>query len=193
MRKVANTKKHDDGVKRVMIHAFDDGVLLYLYDALDDGACSSEEWYPSTESAEAACLDRYGIGFDDWRSIPDPHDDCQHDWTAPTKVAIDAEGKRTFVALRPPRVLADFNGLFGDLLCLSHTDSATTDDGGSLLLREGLDAIAYEPDGDDGTPAFLVARGSVTASPPELMHRGPRWCLKIDERGVRHVSTLDDA
>jgi hypothetical protein len=38
-----------------------------------------------------------------------------------------------------------------------------------------------------------VAKGRVVPSPESLEHRGSRWCLLVDQQGVRHVPTLDDA
>jgi hypothetical protein len=86
------------------------------------------------------------------------------------------------------RLLADFNGLFEDLLCLSHSDEAENDRGESCVLSEGLDVLAFESDGDE----FLVARGKVERSPDSLKCLGSRWCLRIDDNGVRHVTTLND-
>lgn len=89
------------------------------------------------------------------------------------------------------RLQGDFNGLFGDLLCLSHSDNATREDGAQIELREGMDVVAFEKDVDDrGDPAFLVARGKTILSPVELQHAGSRWCLRVDEQGVRHVATV---
>lgn len=90
------------------------------------------------------------------------------------------------------RLRGDFNGLFGDLLCLSHSDVATDDTGATVQLTAGMDAVAYEEDVEDGQPCFLVASGQVVPSPDSLQHQGSRWCLLIDERGVRYVSTLDE-
>jgi hypothetical protein len=45
----------------------------------------------------------------------------------------------------------------------------------------------------DGEPEFLVVSGSVESSPPEVQHRGSIWSLRVDSRGVRHLSSLDDA
>lgn len=91
------------------------------------------------------------------------------------------------------RLHGDFNGLFGDLLCLSHSDVATDDTGASIPLEDGMEALAFEPDVDAGKPCFIVAAGRVVPSPQSLQHQGSRWCLQIDHRGVRHVSSLDDA
>ena len=90
-----------------------------------------------------------------------------------------------------PRIQADFNGVFGDLLCISHSEAATTESGETVT--EGMELVVYESDIEDGKPAFLVARGRAVVSPPDFQHNGSRWCLRIDERGVRHEASLDDA
>ena len=91
------------------------------------------------------------------------------------------------------RLKADFNGLCGDLLCLSHSDCAPDETGREVKLSEGMEVVAFEPDvGDDGV-IFLVARGRVVPSPADLGHLGSVWCLSINENGVRHVPTLDDS
>ncbi len=91
-------------------------------------------------------------------------------------------------------VLADFNGLFDDLLCLSHADTVRTNTGSELLLRPGQRVSAYEDDiGEQGQPEYLVATGVVEASPAWLACRGSRWALRIDQRGVRHEATLSES
>jgi hypothetical protein len=92
------------------------------------------------------------------------------------------------------RIRGDFNGLFGDLLCLSHSDVASDERDVDVLLAEGMEVMAFESDiDDDGRSCYLVAAGRVVPSTADLVHGGSRWCLQIDQRGVRHVSTLDDA
>lgn len=94
----------------------------------------------------------------------------------------------------PTRLEADFNGLFQGLLCLSHSDTSRNDSGETVTLLEGMEALAYADDGDeDGAPLFLVARGQVQRSPEWLQCQGSRWCLRINDDGVRHVTTLDEA
>lgn len=86
------------------------------------------------------------------------------------------------------RLRADFNGIFGDLLCLSHGDTARDDAGNDILLRTGMVVTAFDPDtDDDGNPADLVANGVVEPSPDWLQCKGSRWALRVDEHGVRHV------
>ena len=93
----------------------------------------------------------------------------------------------------PIKIRADFNGLRGDLLCLSHSDSAPDESGTMIELTEGLIVIAFDEDADDGgRGVFLVAQGRTVPSPQSLQHVGSRWCLQVDERGVRHAATLDE-
>jgi hypothetical protein len=91
------------------------------------------------------------------------------------------------------KLRGDFNGLFGSLLCLSHGETAIDESGVSVRLQQGMDVLAFEADVEDGQHCFLVARGYVVPSPDSLQHRGSRWCLQIDGKGVRHIATLDDA
>jgi hypothetical protein len=86
------------------------------------------------------------------------------------------------------RLLADFNGLFGDLLCLSHADTCPDDAGNEIPLRAGMRVTAFVPDSDDdGNPADLIATGVVEPSPDWLQCSGSRWVLRIDENSIRHV------
>lgn len=64
-------------------------------------------------------------------------------------------------SLRPARLLADFNGLFGDLLCLSHTDACTAEDGTAVALRPGMRVTVVEEDYEDGERDDLIATGTV--------------------------------
>ncbi len=84
-------------------------------------------------------------------------------------------------------VRGDFNGLFGDLLCLSHDDTVRVIDGGEIPLRAGMTLTAAEPDEEDGEPLWLMATGTVEPSPEWLECRGSRWVLRIDERGVHDL------
>ena len=87
------------------------------------------------------------------------------------------------------RLSADFNGLFGDILCLSHSDFCRDEDGIEVPLRAGMTVTAFTEDmGDDGKRDDLVAHGVVEASPDWLECKGSRWILRIDDRGVHHQS-----
>ena len=90
------------------------------------------------------------------------------------------------------RIRADFNGLFGDLLCLSHSDIAKNDSGADVRLYEGLAVTAFDDDLDEaGEPDDLIATGVVEPSPPWLSCKGLRWVLRIDDQGVRHESDVE--
>jgi hypothetical protein len=94
----------------------------------------------------------------------------------------------------PLKVLADFNGLFGDVLCLSHKDHSTDEAGNKVMLREGMLLTAYDQDADEkGQRDDLIASGVVEASPRNLACHGSKWVLRIDENGVRHQSDLSAA
>jgi hypothetical protein len=89
------------------------------------------------------------------------------------------------------RLRADFNGLFGDILCLSHDDTCRDQFGNVIELKAGLRAIAFDEDFDEhGQRDDLLASGIVETSPAWLQCNGSRWCLKIDQFGVRHESDI---
>lgn len=90
-----------------------------------------------------------------------------------------------------PRLRADFNGVFGDLLCLSHGDACRDEGGNEVPLHAGMQVTVFEPDLDrDGRPDDLIASGVVEPSPDWLQCNGSRWVLRIDEHGVRNQSEL---
>jgi hypothetical protein len=87
------------------------------------------------------------------------------------------------------RLPADFNGLFGDILCLSHEDTCRDELGRVIELKAGLNVVAFEEDVDEhGQRDDLLASGVVEPSPAWLQCNGSRWCLRIDQFGVRHQS-----
>jgi len=89
---------------------------------------------------------------------------------------------------------ADFNGLFGTVLCLSHHESGQDANGDAVALHSGTFASAFDDDSDDeGRPDRLIASGLVERPPPWLTHTPSRWVLLIDENGVRHQSEITAA
>ena len=87
------------------------------------------------------------------------------------------------------RVRGDFNGLFGDVLCLSHEETCVDEEGKIVTLREGMKITAFDEDADSlGHSDNILASGTVERSPEWLRCRGSRWILRIDENGVRHES-----
>jgi hypothetical protein len=91
------------------------------------------------------------------------------------------------------RLRADFNGLFSQVLCLSHDDTAVDEHGNAVTLVEGMQVTAFDEDMENGQRDDLIAAGTVERSPDWLQCRGSRWVLRIDENGVRHESDLRSA
>ena len=92
------------------------------------------------------------------------------------------------------KVRADFNGLFGDILCLSHEDTCLDENGTALHLREGLTLTAYDEDADEnGNRDDLLAHGVVEPAPAWLQCNGSKWVLRIDEHGVFHESDVRES
>ena len=89
------------------------------------------------------------------------------------------------------KVRADFNGLFGDILCLSHEDTCLDENGAVIHLREGLMLTAYDEDEDEnGNRDDLLAHGVVEPAPDWLQSHGSKWVLRIDGNGVLHESDM---
>jgi hypothetical protein len=87
------------------------------------------------------------------------------------------------------RLRGDFNGLFGDILCLSHEDSCLDEAGRAVPLRPGMLVTAFDEDVDEkGQRDDLLASGTVEQAPDWLTCRGSKWVLRIDSKGVRHES-----
>jgi hypothetical protein len=87
------------------------------------------------------------------------------------------------------RVRGDFNGVFGNLLCLSHGDTSKDESGVEVVLRSGMVLTAFEEDIDDlGQRDDLIATGTVKPSPDWLACNGSRWVLEINADGVQHES-----
>jgi hypothetical protein len=91
------------------------------------------------------------------------------------------------------RLRVDFNGLFGDILCLSHGDSCLDESAAVVVLHSGMVVTAFDEDVNDaGEPDDLVASGTVERSPHWLECEGLKWVLRIDANGVRNQSQTAD-
>src|SRR6266536_5304450 len=87
------------------------------------------------------------------------------------------------------KVYADFNGLLGDILCISHGSTCTDVNGVEVELRTGMVLTAFDEDlNERGERDDLLASGTVEPAPDWLQCNGSRWVLRIDARGVRHES-----
>ena len=95
---------------------------------------------------------------------------------------------------KPLRVRADFNGLFGEWLCLFHNDTYLDAKGILVTLQAGMALTAFDEDADEhGSRDDLVTSGIVEPSPECLRCNGSRWALRIAKNGVRHESDLQSS
>lgn len=118
------------------------------------------------------------------------------DWTcAKCGCEVDKWGRlitrAPMIESKTMRVRADFNGLFGELLCLSHKDTCEDEDGNLVTLHAGMVLTAFDEDVDEhGNRDDLIVSGTVEPSPKSLRCLGSRWVLRMDRNGVRHESDL---
>jgi hypothetical protein len=95
-----------------------------------------------------------------------------------------------------PKIPTDFNGFIEEgLLCLAHEETPLDHEGNPVRLSEGAYVIAYTDDNvdDEGQVEYIVVSGSAERSPRDITHRGSVWCVRVDERGVRYLPSLDEA
>jgi len=83
------------------------------------------------------------------------------------------------------RLHADFNGLFSELLCLSHEERCLDVEGCPIDVYEGMPAEAFESDVEDGEPVEMYVTGTVERAPEWMSCRGSRWVLRRDSNGLR--------
>jgi len=90
------------------------------------------------------------------------------------------------------KVRGDFNGIFGNLLCLSHTDFCQDEFGNNITLGEEMEVTAFDEDADEnGNRDDLIATGKVERAPDWLQNHGSKWVLRINENGICHESELE--
>ena len=71
---------------------------------------------------------------------------------------------------------------------LSRTEAVADSNGNAITLTEGMPVFVYEPDADwYGRDDYLLADGVATWC-DDAHGRGPMWCVRLDDRGVRHES-----
>lgn len=88
-------------------------------------------------------------------------------------------------------VKADFNGIFSQLLCLTHSEHCLGLNGENVQMSPGMKVMAFDEDIDEnGVRDDLIATGVVEEAPGWLSCRGSRWVLRIDANGVRNRSDL---
>ena len=97
MRKIVNLTKPKDEIIRLMVYNDDDfGAYLFGYKKMDDCSSEFDELYESENEAMEACETEYGIKKTDWKEIPNPEPNCQHDWINPVRIKGREKGKPEF-------------------------------------------------------------------------------------------------
>ncbi len=76
-----------------MIYDSEDGVYLFGYDKEIDCSALWDYWFESLDAAIESGFEDYGVNKSDWKQIPDPQDNCQHDWIEPVRVKGRDTGK----------------------------------------------------------------------------------------------------
>ncbi|AXI04029.1 hypothetical protein [Aquirhabdus parva] len=86
----------------------------------------------------------------------------------------------------------DFNEMLEpDLVLLSATNDKADINGNKVLLSEGLQVIVYMDDMDDkGNPDNLIAVGVVERNHSSGWSSHVKWCCRIDNDGIRHMSEI---
>lgn len=86
MRKVANLTKPKEGIVRLMIYNDELGTYLFGFKRTTDSSSDWDEWYETEKDALEACESEYDIKLTDWKEIPNPEPNCQHDWIEPVRI-----------------------------------------------------------------------------------------------------------
>lgn len=99
--------------------------------------------------------------------------------------------KKEEVMLDKARILVDFNELIDkNLLLLSMQDSKVDSSGEIIDFKEGKKVFVYEDDYDENNVKdYLVADGICELNCTKNFSY-VKWCVKINENGIRHVSDL---
>jgi biofilm protein TabA len=80
-----------------MLYESSEGVYVFCYDCIQDFSSISDHLHNTIEDAEDFCMETYNIQFDNWISISDPLQGCQHDFILPTKVKEKENGKPEWI------------------------------------------------------------------------------------------------
>jgi len=93
------------------------------------------------------------------------------------------------------KIRGDFNGVWGDekgsILCPSHSETCKDEFGNEVILKAGMEVIAFDEDADEkGNRDDLLASGIVEHFPGWLQCKGSKWILRIDETGICNESEL---
>ena len=96
MRKIINLTEINSEIVRLMIYNDENGTYLFGYDKLEDSDAVFDQWYESENEALEVCLVEYKIDKTLWIEIPNPMENCQHDWINPVRIKGRENGNPQF-------------------------------------------------------------------------------------------------
>ena len=99
MRKVLYTDFNDQ-TKKLMLYQAKDGVYVFGYDCLQDTGGNWDCYFETIEDADKFCVEEYDIDKENWITISEPMEYCQHDIIMPTMVKGRDVGKPEFGCLQ---------------------------------------------------------------------------------------------
>lgn len=86
MRKIVNLVEPINGIVRLMIYNDQNGTYLFGFNKMEDCSSVFDEWYENEIDALESCEYNFRIKTRDWNEIPNPEENCQHDWINPVRV-----------------------------------------------------------------------------------------------------------
>ncbi|WP_405252949.1 hypothetical protein [Dokdonia sp. Asnod3-C12] len=86
MRKIVNLTKPKGSIVRLMIFNDDYGTYLFGYKKNEDCAAEWDEWYETENDAMTSVSKNYGVKKLEWKEIPNPEPNCQHDRINPVRI-----------------------------------------------------------------------------------------------------------
>ena len=94
--------------------------------------------------------------------------------------------------MKKTKLRIDFNEMLDDSLCLLSREDQKLDTNGKVVnLYEGLEVDVYMEDLDEnGKSDPLIASGTVELNASTGWSADVKWCIRIDERGIRPQSDL---
>ena len=96
MRKTTDLKNQNGEIKRLMIHNDENGTYLFGYKKVEDSQADWDEFYESEIEALESCETKFGVKSTEWKEIPNPEVNCQHDWIKPVRIKGRENGNPEF-------------------------------------------------------------------------------------------------
>ncbi|MFC5048407.1 hypothetical protein ACFSTE_13715 [Aquimarina hainanensis] len=95
--------------------------------------------------------------------------------------------------IKTPKVTVDFNAMIAcNLVLLSKTDFKKDSNQNTIKLKEGMKiCVCMEDEDEFGKPDNLIAYGTVERNNSGVF-KTCKWNIRIDEKGIRHESELNN-